>query len=151
MEFNRITFNGKRSGLSVATEWIRALNDPRVLQEKAGFLFKASFDGDCLMLAVAPTLINGERSYHYNLRLEKEDAFTLIGDVNAQGVFTILFKPESRAAVSQHATEYIGRFRSLAAFLKTTGYTGAGRLDEVTQDILRTLGLSPVPESLSDL
>ncbi len=148
MAISKVTLNGKTD---VAAGWIRALNDERIVQEKAGFLFKASFDGDHLMLAVAPTLINGERSWHYNMHLEKEDAFTLIGDVNAQGVFTILFKPESREQVAAQAGEYIVLFRRFAAFLIEGGYTGNGVLDEVTQGVLESLGLSPFPKTLAEL
>jgi hypothetical protein len=80
----RIVINGESGGISLAEDWIRALNDPRILQEKAGFLFKVFADEDQLMVAVAPALIHGERSYHYALRLEKAQAFfTLIGSVNA--------------------------------------------------------------------
>ncbi len=148
MSIKKVTLNGKRGG---AANWIRALNDPNLVREKAGFLFKASFDGDHLMLAAAPCLINGERTMHYNMHLKKEDAFTLVGDVNAQGVFTILFKPESREQVAADAEKYIGRFQRFAAFLLQNGYIGDGLLDEVTQDLLKELGLSPAPETLADL
>lgn len=142
--------NVNTDGLSVATAWIRALNDERVVREKAGFLFKVSFDGDHLMLAVAPVLIEGVRNYHYDLQLEREDAFTLIGDVSATGVFTILFKPENCEAIAQHNSEYIEQFRRFAALLRLTGYTGVGRLNDVTQGLLKDLGLSPPPEILAD-
>jgi len=151
MTISKVTLNGKTGDASGASEWIQALNDEYIVQEKAGFLFKASFDGDHLMLAVAPTLINGERSYHYNQHLEKEDAFTLIGTVNAQGVFCILFSPESREQVAAQADEYIVLFRRLAAFLIEGGYTGDGILDEVTQGVLKKLGLSPAPKTLAGL
>jgi hypothetical protein len=150
MTITGVTFNGKHGGLSVAAEWIRALNDARLTVEKGGFLFKAAFEVDHLMLVAVPALIHGDRSYHYNLLMEKEDAFTLIGDVNAQGVFTILFKPESCKAVTQYAAEYIGRFRKFAAFLNDAGYSGEGRLDEVTRGLLKDIGLSPAPEILAD-
>jgi len=148
MAINKVTLNGKRGG---AADWIRALNDPNLLREKAGFLFKAGFDGDHLMLAVLPTMINGERSYHYNQHLEKEDAFTLLGDVNAEGVFTILFKPESREQAQANSEKYLEQFRRFAAFLIDGGYTGDGVLDEVTQGLLESLGLSPAPETLAGL
>lgn len=151
MTISHITFNGKRGGLSVAAQWVRALNDVRMTAEKGGFLFKAAFAGDHLIVEAVPALIGDTRSYHYNLHLDKEDAFTLIGDVNAQGVFTILFKPESREAVTQHAAEYIGRFRKFAAFLNEAGYSGSGQLDEVTQGVLVSLGVEHPPEMLAGL
>jgi len=148
MAISKVTLNGKADD---ASGWIRALNDECIVREKAGFLFKAGFDGDHLMLAVLPTLISGERSYHYNQHLEKEDVFTLIGDVNAEGVFTILFNPESREQVEADSEKYIGLFRQFAAFLIENGYTGNGALDEVTQGILKKLGLSPAPKMLLEL
>ena len=148
----RIVINGESGGISLAKGWIHALNDPRILQEKAGFLFKVYADESQLMIAVAPALIHGERSYHYALRLEKAKAFfTLIGSVNAQGVFTILFKPESREATVTYRLEYIEQFSRFSVFLHRAGYAGAGRLDEITQGLLKELGLSPVPDTLSGL
>lgn len=149
--FKKIMLNGKSGGISLAAAWVRALNDPRILQEKAGFLFKVFSDDDHVMIAVAPTLIQGERTYHYALHLETESAFTLAGDVNAQGVFTILFKPESMEASMEHRLEYIEQFRRFAAFLRQAGYVGPGRMDGVTQGVLNELGLSPAPETLAGL
>ena len=148
MAISKVTLNGKADD---ASGWIRALNDERIVREKAGFLFKVGFDGDHLMLAVLPTMINGERSYHYNQHLEKENAFTLLGDVNAEGVFTILFNPESREQVEADSEKYIELFHRFAAFLIENGYTGSCALDEVTQGILERLGLSPAPKTLADL
>ena len=151
MAINQVTLNGNSGDASIAAAWIRALNDERIVREKAGFLFKASLDGDHLMLAAAPCLISGERTMHYNMHLEKEDAFTLIGAVNAQGIFSILFNPESREQVAARAGEYVELFRRFAAFLIEGGYTGDGALDEVTQGLLEKLGLSPAPETLIEL
>lgn len=147
----RITLNGKTGDPSAAAEWIRALNNEKILIEKSGFVFKASFDGGHLMLEVAPVMINGQRNYHFNMHLAKEDAFTLIGDVNAQGVFNILFKPESREQIAAQAGEFIAVFRRFAAFLRDSGYRGDGPLDEVTRGVLKSLGLRPPPSSLAEL
>jgi hypothetical protein len=151
MAINQVTLNGKSGDASVAAAWIQALNDECIVREKAGFLFKASLDGDHLMLAAAPCLINGERTMHYNMHLEKENVFTLIGAVNALGVFCFLFNPESREQVAAQADEYVELFRRFAAFLIEGGYTGDGALDEVTQGLLEKLGLSPAPKTLTDL
>jgi len=149
--FSKITLNGTAGGLSIAGGWMKALSSARILTEKAGYLFKASLDEDHLMLAVAPCLINGGRSWHYNMRLEQENALTLVGDVNAQGVFTILFKPENMEQVAAQSAEYILRFRRFARFFADAGYHGKGELDEVTQGVLLQLGLNPPPRTLAEL
>ncbi len=151
MLVNKVTLNGKTGGASVATDWIGALNDPRLVREKAGFLFKASFEGGHLMLAVAPTLINGERSYHYNMHLKKEDAFTLLGDVNAEGIFSLLFKPDHPGQFRAESSRFVGVCHRFAGFLIENGYAGKGMLNEVTQGLLEAAGLSPAPQVLADL
>jgi len=151
MTISKVTLNGKIGGPSMTAAWISALNDPRIVREKAGFLFKASLDGDHLMLAVVPCLINGARSHHYDQHLEKEDAFTLLGAVNAGGVFTILVKPDSGEQITTHSAEFIEAYRRFAAFLLNQGYAGGGLLDEVTQGVLRDFGLNSLPSTLSEL
>lgn len=151
MVISKVTLNGKSGDVSVAQGWIRALNDPRIVQEKAGFLFKASLDGDHLMLAAAPCLINGERLHHYDQHLEKEDAFTLLGVVNATGVFTILIKPDTREQVSACRETFLNVFRQFAGFMLDQGYAGEGRLDEVTQSVLISFGSNPPSTTLSEL
>ena len=151
MAIRTVILNGQTGDASVAAPWIRALNTARIVQEKGGFLFKAAFAGDQLMLAVTPSLVGEERRYHYNQHLKKEDAFTLIGMVNACGVFTILFQPESRDPLYAQGAEHVEVIRRFAAFLFAGGYRGEGPLDEVTQSVLSQLGLSPAPTTLAAL
>jgi hypothetical protein len=151
MTINKVSLNGNTGGASIAQELISALNDERIVREIAGFLIKASFDEDHLMLAVEPALINGERTMHYNMHLEIENQFTLIGGLNAQGVFTILFKPDNMEQFAAESPRFIEVCRRLAGFLLENGYAGEGRLDEVTQRLLNEAGLSPAPQGLADL
>ena len=143
--------NGKTGDRSIIRPWIDALNNPRIVTEKAGFLFKVSAKEERMELAVSPCLINGERLYHYDMHLEREDAYTLIGDVNAAGLFTILFKPESLPLGETQKAHYARSFRRFATLLLEQGYSGEGRLNEVTQAILSGLGLSPAPQTLEEL
>ena len=148
---NKVTLNSKTGEPSIAIHWIRALDDERILVGKAGFLFKASLCENHLMLAVEPCLINGERSYHYNMSLEQEDAYTLIGYVNARGVFTILFRAESPELSVRQIEMHSETFRRFAGFLLEAGYAGEGLLDEVTQTVLKKLEFLPVPSTLFEL
>lgn len=146
-----VTLNGRHGDPSMVKAWLDALADPDILAEKSGFLFKAGLSGSCLMLAVAPVLIEGERAYHYALRLEREDAFALIGAVSANGVFTILVKPRHPNLSLEEKAEYIERFQRFAGFMLDAGYTGEGLLDEVTRQLLGSLGLSAQPATLKEL
>ncbi len=151
MRIKKVTLNGKTGKTSIVKGFIHALNDERIVQEKAGFLFKASFEDDHLRLAVAPCMINGERSAHYKMPLEKEDKFTLIGDINARGMFTIMFKQESVEQVAADKEKYIELFRRFAAFFMENGYTGDGILEEVTVGVFEYFGLSNPPKTFAEL
>ncbi len=150
-EIQKVTFNGKSGGPQAVSPWIAALNDARIVQEKAGFIFKTGLRDDHIVLAVEPSLINGERRYHFNMRIAGEDAYTLIGNVDAQGVFTILFHPKSREIPADQRTRYLDTYRAFARLLSECGYRGAGELDTVTQGLLKRLGLHPAPASLDGL
>lgn len=151
MRIKKVTLNGVAGGCSVAKPWISALHDEKLVLEKAGFLFKAGLDGDRMLLAVEPCLIQGERRYHFNMHLAHEDAYTLIGSVNAQGEFTILFKPESRDLSAEQCARYREVFAAFAGLLLDGGYVGDGLLDEVTQSVLGAVGFAPVPDRLSGI
>lgn len=150
MGINKVSLNGKTGDASIARGLIAALNDERIVREKAGYLLKASFAEDHLMLAVEPALIHGERTMHYNMHLEVENAFTLIGGLNAEGVFTLLCKPDSMEQFAADACRYVEVCRRFAGFLLDNGYTGEGQVDAVTQGFLKKAGFSPVPQVLAD-
>lgn len=151
MPIKHVIFNGAKGGLSAAAAWIDALNNKQLTAEKGGFLFKAAFDGDVLALEVVPAIIGNERSYHYNLHPKNEDGLTLIGDVTAQGAFTILAKPDDPSKALDIAHEYLARYRRLAGFFIDAGYTGEGQLDGVTRQVLREFGIENPPETLKEL
>jgi hypothetical protein len=151
MQINHVTFNGKRGGLHAASAWICALNDEKLTAQKGGFLFKAAFHENELVIAAVPTIIDGERSYHYNLHPKYEDAYTLIGGVNAQGVFNILFKMDSHAKLPEKAHIYLDLYCRLADFFIKANYSGAGRLDDVTRHVLEEMGVDNPPKTLHAL
>lgn len=146
-----VVFNRKTGSPDIIAPWIHALNNPRIMQEKAGFLFKVGRHEDSLLLAVEPCLINGERRYHFNMHLAHEDAYTLTGSVNPQGEFTILFCPECRALTDAQCARYRDVVGCFAALILSNGYAGRGMLDDVTGPLLQAIGFDPMPSSLSNI
>lgn len=146
-----IVFNGKRGNSSIIRPWVKALNDPRIVTEKAGFLFKALLCGDHMELAAQPCLINGERLCHYNMPLSQNDPATLIGDVSATGEFTVLFKPDKGGLTDEQKVRCREGLKAFAELLLEQGYAGEGRLCDVTRMILPEIGLSPALQTLADL
>jgi hypothetical protein len=151
MNVSKVTCNGITGDITVLHPWAQALNNPDIVTEKAGFIFIAGQTDSHYMLAVDPCLIHGERRYHYNLRLPDEDAITLSGNVDAQGVFMIVFKPKSPKLTDEDKQHYIMLYRNLAHLLLKAGYTQAGTLDEITQCILMEIGLETPATCLQDL
>jgi len=146
-----VTMNDVVGALDQLAGWMNALGDPELLCEKGGYLFKASFSGPEVFVAVAPYVINGQRSYHHAMRLAHEDALTLIGSVDANGAFSFFFRPDSpdlTAAYRQACREVCGRF---ARLLLDAGYRGRGTLDDITQGMLAECGMNPPPETLTEL
>ena len=73
------------------------------------------------------------------------------GTTNAQGVFTILIKPESLDLSPEQKEKYLNLYTKFGAFLISAGYKGEGILDSVTQCILQTIESSPIPKTLAEL
>lgn len=148
----KVTLNGDAGRPEIAADFIQALNDKGILTEKAGFLFKTTVCGDRLMLGITPYFINDERMYHYDVSLPVENEFTLIGSINAEGVFTIFFRPESLKIPPEKKPIYSDSYVIFARFLLENGYAGKGLLDGVTLNTLEETGLfASVPETLTEL
>jgi len=151
MKVSKVTCNGKTGDASVLSPWIAALNNPRIVTEKAGFIFKVGLAGSHLMLAVEPCLIQGERRYHYNLHLAQEDVLYLSGNVDAHGVFMLIAKPRSLPLAAGDKTAFLALYQTFAGLLLAQGYRQAGALDEVTRSVLTELGLTRAATSLREL
>ena len=146
-----IIFNGTSGTPALIRPWVNALNDPRIVTEKAGFLFKALLYNDHIELAAQPCLINGERLYHYNLLLSTDDPCILIGDVNAAGIFTVLFKPNKGGLTDDQKKRCRNGLKTLAELLLLQGYKGEGLLCDVTRMVLPEIGLSPTLQTLIEI
>ena len=146
-----IIFNEKSGPTSIVIPWIAALNDPRIVTEKAGFLFKALLHEDHMELAAEPCLIHGERLCHYNMPLKQNHPATLIGTVSSTGEFTVLFKPDKGGLTDGQKVHCREGLKAFAALLLEQGYTGEGRLCDITKMILPKIGLSPALQTLTEL
>ncbi len=148
----KVSLNGMAGRPDVIVPWIQALNNRDVVLEKAGFIFKAGLaDGGHFMLAVEPCLIHGERRYHYNMHLADKEALTLVGNVDAQGEFTIAFKAPSLQMTAEQKSQYLALYREFARLLLEQGYAGEGTLNDITQCVLAEIGRSPAPRTLAEL
>ncbi len=112
-------------------------------------LFKASLDAGTLFFGVIANFSGGERGYHYEIRLPREDEFTLIGGISGRRELTLLFKnrnvDESARAVYRRVYREV-----VQLLLSASGYRLV--FDPITVQLIREAGLfSPVPAEPQEL
>jgi hypothetical protein len=139
----KIVVNGKPMPGSEWSEIVRALSDPAIATEKGGYLFKSHLDGDTLRIGILPCIVNGMRSYHYNIDIERT-RHVLIGTINPNGTATVLFRlnrEEAKKKREADALEYRRQFAGLAMSLVSRGFPPDFELDSITIDALREAGI----------
>ena len=147
-----VVLNGTEQSNDELLRVVGALCDPIVLRRRGGFLFKSWTEGKTLYLGIIPAFTNGERGYHYSISLAGEDAFILVGTIDVQGAFTILFKPREPDIQPIARRVYADAYVSLARVLLQFGYSGRGELDQVTRSLLESARLFTTdPEDLAAL
>ena len=133
---NRIYINNKKANLNTIKAMIEAISNKTILTEKGGFLLKVTVLADQIYIGIIPNFINGERTYHYDIEIGVENEFTLIGAINNQQIFTLLFKPINPILSGKAKELYYTAYKEFADFLFTNGYKNIGELDWITQKIL---------------
>ncbi len=148
----KVTFNGKTGKPKLVAPLIHALNTPAILIEKSGFLFQATIRGHRLILGVLPYFIDGQRSMHYDIKLSVKTQFTLIGNISADGQFTILFRPDCDELSPEAKRTYADSYVPVARGLRTGGLLSDGPLDAITIQLLTEADLFPTtPQSITEL
>lgn len=142
-----VVLNGRRAGAELLRQVALALADPDVLAERGGFLFKATLGEDTAWLDVVPCVMDGVRSYHYNMRMQEENDCTLTGAVNANGIFTIFFSPRSGGLSEDLLAGLRLAYGRMARLLMDNGYPGEGKLDWATLNLLEETGICRTPPS----
>jgi hypothetical protein len=133
-------------------EWVAEVGrllEPRQLKSSGGVLFKAGIDADTLFFGVIANFSGGERGYHYEIRLPREDAYTLIGGISVQQELSILFK--NRTVNDEARAIYRRVYRELVQLLlEASGYRLV--FDSITVQLIREAELfSPVPADPREL
>jgi hypothetical protein len=151
----KLTLNARTGTSGLARDLLRALNDPRILTEKGGFLFKARLEADDpthLILGVTPCLLDWQRTYHYDTRLPGEDAYTITGTVTPGLVFELLFNPPAAVLTEHQRCLYARLFVVFARFMLEQGLRPGATLGIVTRQLIQEAGLfQPPPEDLPAL
>ena len=133
---------------------IKGLNDNKIRTEKGGYLFKAAMDEKYFYLGIKPAFLEGQRSYHYHIELPRKLEYFLTGSVNPEGIFSILFIPRSPELTGKEQYIYTNLYRAFAHNLLERGLEKPGHLDDVTPQLLLSLGewnTQKIPRSLEEI
>jgi hypothetical protein len=122
---------------------ISAFNSRSILTEKGGYIFKAASDSKKLHFGVLPHFLEGERTHHYDIELPRKFSEVLVGTLNPEGVFSILFIPKNKLLGNEELSSYRMMYIDLAAGLIERGLNITGCLDSVSVMMLRDSGVIP--------
>jgi len=134
---------------------ITSLSDPAVIQTKGGFLLKSYLDGTTLYLEILPYMINGERTYHYNMHLPESAEFGLSGFINSNKSITLLpivsgdFAKEG--FTEKQKKGFLNQIIQLCHYCIKWGFDDNFAVDFVTGQILTQLGVSGEIETTGEL
>jgi len=147
---DRWVFNRSTTSVETLLRSLVSALSPQVLISNGGCLFKASLHGPVFHLGLIPTLREGERGYHHDIRLKREDVFTLIGNITTSRELTILF---NNPAISESDKSLYRRvYQKLAQLLVYISSDQPLTLDWITTHLLEQKQIfTTPPRTLSEL
>lgn len=147
---DRWVFNRTFTTLEVFQGTLASALSPQVLVSNGGYLFKASLHGSVFHFGLIPTLREGERGYHYDIRLKHEDIFTLIGNITTSRELTILFK--NPAISESDKPPYQQVYQKLAQLFIAANPDPPLTLDWITTHLLEQKQIfCTVPQTLMEI
>ena len=150
----QVVLNGEHPTGAQGAAVAHALQDPAILTEKGGYIFKAALMEECLHLALCPTVIGAIRQMHHTMVLEVASPLIADGFINADGsLAVVLLKPGAAPllqAGDRPAAEAL--LRCLGQTLLGWGLAPQVPLDFITRLTVEECGLLPAcPASLGEL
>jgi hypothetical protein len=146
--------NGSYPAPKLLKQVAAALQDPTILTEKGGYIFKAALTGEVLHIGLLPTLIGHTRSVHHAIDLAVESHMIINGFFNADGSLAmVLLKPGKKPCLTPEdvpaARELMLRFCSCLLAWQMPAHLP---LDTTTDLTLHEAGLAEDnPATLGDL
>ena len=147
-----LVINGEPAGPEVVAQMVRAFCSRDILRSCGGYIFTYRVHDNTAYLGVKPSILNGQRSNHYDLKAGSKTKLALIGGINIDGEISLLFKvPEEELSV-ETKSELRALYVRFANLLMQNGYGGGGTLDWISRTILQESAIfSPVPSTILNL
>ncbi len=90
----KIVLNEKTLAWPAACKVIKRGTSSEAIVAAGGLLLKAAIHADALLLHIQPNYVNGQRTYHYNMKLPA-DSVPMSGSINPSGSMSLIFGPEA--------------------------------------------------------
>ncbi|MBI9100562.1 MAG: hypothetical protein JEY91_18940 [Spirochaetaceae bacterium] len=132
----------------------KSVQNKKILKEKGGYLFNSSLKDSDFYIGIRPVIVEGERTHHYEIELDYEDAYKLTGFFNVDGTLGMLFKPPAskHSITDEFKNQLKSSYEQTAEILVQNGFSEQVRFDWITQKMLGEIGLfEPVPQTLGNL
>ena len=132
----------------------KSVQNKRILNAKGGFLFKSSITGSTLHLGILPVLIEGERTHHYDIKLDFQDEYNFTGFFNVDGSLGILFTPPGKKDV---ITDNFKKGLKEAYYITAEAFIEYGfskkmELDWISRKMIGEIGIyEEIPGNLKEL
>jgi len=152
----QVTLNSNKIDKEEMKTVFSQINKESILIQNGGFLFQAILDLPHLYLGIQPCIVDGLRTYHYNIKLPVNHEIVFSGCFNTDKSITLV--PVMDRSLFQQGfkgdlqVKILSSYHELASFLIENGLPQNTSLDFATQHILKELHLSKKsPQTLLDL
>ena len=152
MKSKDLIFNGEAAKPIITSKMVHAFYDYNILKSCGGYVFTYRIDKGTAYIGVMPSIIDGQRSNHYDLKAGPETKVFLTGGINTNGEISLLFKISKTELTMEIKSELRELYIKLADLLIKNGYEGPGALDWITRKIIEESELFlPIPSTIFDL
>lgn len=132
----------------------KSIRDKKILKLKGGYLFKSTINESQFHLGILPVMIEGERTHHYDIKLDYENEYIFSGFFNLDGTLGILFTPPGKKEdISDNFKSKLKEtYIATAETLISHGFPEETKLDWISQKALEEIGIyDPIPSDLKSL
>ena len=152
MKSKNLIINGEAAKTIIISRMVHAFFDLNILKSCGGYVFTYRIHKNRAYIGVKPSIIEGQRSNHYDLKAGPETKVFLTGGINANGEISLLFKIQKTELTEEIRSELRKLYISLADLLIKNGYIGRGTFDWITGKMIEESELfSPIPLTIFDL
>ena len=131
---------------------IKAFYNSNILKSCGGYILTYRIYKNTAYIGVMPSIINGQRSNHYDLKAGPETKAFLTGGINSNGEISLLFKISKTELTDEIKSDLKNLYISLANLFIKNKYKGSGSFDWITRKMIEESELFfPIPFTIFDL